>query len=69
MSYFCIIEADPTGSTSNSTNISSVPGQVFLEEWKTELGAEGVHLLGGKLMLLLPHGLSLVLILHESTGS
>lgn len=37
----------------------------YLEEEAAELGAEGVHLLGTKLVLLLPHGLPLLLILDE----
>jgi hypothetical protein len=36
-----------------------------LEEKTAELGAEGIHLLGAELVLLLPHGLPLVLILHK----
>ena len=41
------------------------PKHTNLEEESTELGAEGVHLLGAELVLLLPHGLPLLLILDE----
>jgi len=41
------------------------PKHTNLEEESSELVAEGVHLLGAELVLLLPHGLPLLLILDE----